>query len=69
MAGSIVGALILGVLNDGVVMVGVSSFWQRAIKKMVIVLAVVIDHYQLRKQNEAALKQQTVVDAPEAVAS
>jgi hypothetical protein len=35
---------------------------------MVIVLAVVIDQYQLRKQNEAALKQQTVVDAAEAEA-
>jgi erythritol transport system permease protein len=68
-AGSIVGALILGVLNDGLVMVGVSSFWQRAIKGMVIVLAVVIDQYQLRKQNEAALKQQTVSDAARAAVS
>lgn len=68
-AGSIVGALILGVLNDGLVMVGVSSFWQRAIKGMVIILAVVIDQYQLRKQNEAALKQQTVSDAARAAVS
>ncbi len=57
--GSVVGALILGVLNDGLVMVGVSSFWQTVIKGLVVVLAVVIDQYQLRKQNEAALKQQT----------
>lgn len=61
--GSIVGALILGVLNDGLVMVGVSSFWQTAIKGMVVVLAVIIDQYQLRKQNEAALKEQTRSDA------
>jgi len=61
--GSIVGALILGVLNDGLIIVGVSSFWQTAIKGMVIILAVVIDQMQLRKQNEAALKQQHVVDA------
>ncbi len=58
-AGSIVGALIIGVLNDGLVMVGVSSFWQTAIKGMVVVLAVIIDQYQLKKQNEAALKEQT----------
>jgi erythritol transport system permease protein len=61
--GSIVGALILGVLNDGLVMVGVSSFWQTAIKGMVVVLAVIIDQYQLRKQNEVALKEQTRSDA------
>ena len=67
--GSVVGALILGVLNDGLVMVGVSSFWQTAIKGMVVVLAVIIDQYQLRKQNEAALKQQTVSDAAEVTAS
>lgn len=60
--GSVVGALILGVLNDGLVMVGVSSFWQTAIKGMVVIVAVVIDQYQLRKQNEAALKQQTQSD-------
>ncbi|MCK4516713.1 MAG: ABC transporter permease, partial [Spirochaetaceae bacterium] len=67
--GSVVGALILGVLNDGLVMVGVSSFWQTAIKGMVVVLAVIIDQYQLGKQNEAALKQQTVSDAAEVAAS
>ncbi len=57
--GSVIGALILGVLNDGLVMVGVSSFWQTVIKGLVVILAVVIDQYQLRKQNESALKQQT----------
>ena len=62
-SGSIVGALILGVLNDGLVMVGVSSFWQTTIKGMVVVLAVIIDQYQLKKQNEAALKGQTKSDS------
>ncbi len=57
-AGSIVGALIIGVLTDGLIMVGISSFWQQAIKGMVVILAVVIDQYQLKKQNEAALKKQ-----------
>jgi erythritol transport system permease protein len=61
--GSIVGALILGVLNDGLITVGVSSFWQTAIKGMVIILAVVVDQLQLRKQSEMALKQQSVADA------
>lgn len=61
--GSIIGALIIGVLNDGLVMVGVSSFWQTAIKGMVVVLAVIIDQYQLKKQNEAALKEQQAASA------
>ncbi len=56
--GTIVGALILGVLNDGLVMVGVSSFWQIAIKGMVVIVAVVIDQFQLKKQDEMALKLQ-----------
>ena len=56
--GSVIGALILGVLNDGLVMVGVSSFWQTVIKGFVVVIAVVVDQFQLKKQNEAALKQQ-----------
>ncbi len=56
--GSVIGALILGVLNDGLVMVGVSSFWQTVIKGFVVVIAVVVDQFQLQKQNEAALKQQ-----------
>jgi len=60
--GSVIGALILGVLNDGLVMVGVSSFWQTVIKGLVVVLAVVIDQYQLSKQNEAALKQQSAIN-------
>lgn len=61
--GSIIGALIIGVLNDGLIMVGVSSFWQTVIKGMVVVLAVVIDQYQLQKQNEAALKDQSASEA------
>lgn len=60
--GSIIGALILGVLNDGLVMVGVSSFWQTVIKGFVVVIAVVVDQLQLQKQNEAALKQQKGMD-------
>ena len=61
--GSIIGALIIGVLNDGLIMVGVSSFWQTVIKGLVVVLAVVIDQYQMKKQNEAALRDQSGVES------
>ena len=63
--GAIIGALIIGVLTDGLIMVGVSSFWQTVIKGMVVVGAVMIDQYQLQKQNEAALKVQTVYETAE----
>lgn len=37
--GTLIGAFVIGVLSDGMVMVGVSEFWQMVIKGMVIVLA------------------------------
>lgn len=48
--GSLIGACVIGVLADGLVMLGVSEFWQIAIKGAVIVLAVALDQLQLRLQ-------------------
>lgn len=56
--GTIIGAFVIGILGDGMVMVGVSSFWQRVIKGLVIITAVVIDQLQQRMQQKAALQQQ-----------
>ena len=53
--GTIIGVLVITVLNDGMIMMGVSSFWQMVIKGVVIVLAVVIDLVQKDLQNKAAL--------------
>jgi erythritol transport system permease protein len=47
-AGSIAGAFVIGVLADGLVLLGVSQFWQIVIKGVVIVLAVVMDQLQQR---------------------
>lgn len=47
--GAIIGAFVIGVLNDGMVMVGVSSFWQTVIKGVVIILAVIFEQMQSRK--------------------
>jgi erythritol transport system permease protein len=44
------GAFVIGVLADGLVMLGVSEFWQMVIKGAVIVLAVAIDQLQVRLQ-------------------
>ena len=48
--GSLLGACVIGVLSDGLVMLGVSEFWQMVIKGSVIVLAVAIDQLQMRVQ-------------------
>ncbi len=48
--GSLIGAFVIGVLSDGLVMLGVSEFWQMVIKGSVIVLAVAVDQLQSRLQ-------------------
>lgn len=54
--GTIVGAFVIGVINDGMVMCGVSEFWQMVIKGLVIVLAVIIDQFQRSLQTKMALQ-------------
>lgn len=41
--GTVLGAIIIGVLNNGLVLLNVSPFWQQVIKGLVILLAVIID--------------------------
>jgi erythritol transport system permease protein len=55
--GTIVGAFVIGILSDGLVMMGVSSFWQMVIKGLVIIVAVVVDQAQRRLQQSVALRQ------------
>lgn len=53
--GALIGAFVIGFLSDGLVLVGVSSFWQTVIKGLVIILAVILDQGQERlKKNRAA---------------
>ncbi len=59
--GTIVGAFVIGVLSDGLVMMGVSSFWQTVIKGLVIIAAVVIDQAQQRVQARVALQAQAAI--------
>jgi len=49
--GSLIGAFVIGVLADGLVMIGVSEFWQIVIKGVVIVLAVTVDQLQTKLQS------------------
>ncbi len=48
--GTLIGAFVIGVLADGLVLLGVSEFWQMVIKGLVIVLAVVLDQFQRRSK-------------------
>ena len=41
--GTVIGAAIIGVLNNGLVLLNVSPFWQQVAKGAVILLAVIID--------------------------
>lgn len=47
--GTIIGALIMGVLNNGMSIMGVSVDWQQTIKGLVLLFAVAFDFYTKRK--------------------
>lgn len=47
--GTLIGALIIATLNNGMTLMGVSYFWQLVIKGAVIIIAVLIDKYRTRK--------------------
>ncbi len=49
--GSLIGAFVIGVLADGLVMLGVSEFWQIVIKGLVIVLAVSVDQLEMKVES------------------
>lgn len=55
--GTLIGAFVIGFLVDGLVLVGVSVFWQQVIKGAVIIFAVAIDQLQQRLQKSRAVKR------------
>ncbi len=48
--GTVIGAVIIGVLNNGLVLLNVSPFWQQVVKGSVILLAVIIDKMGDKKE-------------------
>ncbi|MCM2129617.1 ABC transporter permease [Larsenimonas rhizosphaerae] len=56
--GTLIGAFVIGILADGLVMMGVSEFWQMVVKGLVIIVAVIIDQKQSRLQHKAAIVKQ-----------
>ncbi len=54
--GSLIGALIMGVVRNGLVLLNVDPNWQKAIIGAIIVVAVVIDAYQKKRSARAAAR-------------
>jgi ribose transport system permease protein len=50
--GTVQGALIIGVLNNGLVLLNVSPFWQQVIKGLVILIAVIIDRISNKERQD-----------------
>jgi erythritol transport system permease protein len=48
--GTVMGAFVIGFLSDGLVLVGVSTFWQSVVKGAVIIVAVITEQAQQRLQ-------------------
>lgn len=48
--GAIVGGLVMGVLNNGMSILGIGVDWQQAIKGLILLLAVVLDIYNKKKK-------------------
>ena len=50
------GDFVIGVINDGVTMCGVTEFYQKVIRGIVIIIAVIIDQVQRNLQGKMALQ-------------
>ena len=46
--GVLIGAMVIGVLNAGLNMLGVSSYWQEIVKGVIIIVAVIVDERRNR---------------------
>lgn len=49
-AGTVLGCLLIGVLNNGLTLLDVSAFWQQVVKGLVTILAVALDRYGSRAE-------------------
>jgi ribose transport system permease protein len=46
--GTILGVLVIGVVNNGIVLLGIESFWQDVVRGTLLIVAVAIDQLRLR---------------------
>ena len=52
--GTLLGAFVIGFLSDGLVIIGISSYWQTVFTGAVIVLAVLLNAVQYRRRSQAS---------------
>ena len=52
-SGTILGAVVIGIISNGLNLINVSSFWQLIVKGIIILIAVVIDS---QKGNQNVLR-------------
>ena len=50
--GTILGVLVIGVVNNGIVLLGIASFWQDVVRSTLLIVAVAIDQLRLRLTGE-----------------
>lgn len=53
MAGCFIGLIIIQCFNNGLTAVGVSSFWQIVAKGLLLIVALILDHFRRTKLDEA----------------
>jgi hypothetical protein len=58
--GVFLGTLIISIIGKGLPLIGVSQFWQKAIKGLIILIAVIINVLVQRQMNKAALKRREI---------
>ena len=49
LAGSVIGAMIIGVLSNGMNLMGFNSAWQYVVKGAVLLIAVLIDYFKKKR--------------------
>ncbi|MGI6176550.1 MAG: ABC transporter permease [Christensenellales bacterium] len=47
--GTLCGALVIGIINNGMDLMGVNAYWQQIVKGLIIVLAVILDQLKTRR--------------------
>ncbi|PWJ52101.1 ABC transporter permease [Faecalicatena contorta] len=50
LSGTIIGCIVIGVLNNGMNILGIDSSWQYVVKGVVVLIAVFIDYFKKRKE-------------------
>ncbi|MCP1110798.1 ribose transport system permease protein [Lachnospiraceae bacterium PF1-21] len=48
LSGTVIGAIVIGIISNGLNLIGVSSFWQLLVKGLIILIAIIIDSQKAR---------------------